>query len=49
MERNWEFLHPERTVQSVAARSIVHKFLKRSTAWTKPERVIMGLRLASIS
>ena len=23
------------TVQSVAARSIVHKFLKRSPAWTK--------------
>ena len=31
------------TVQSVAARSIVHKFLKRSPAWTKPERVLMGL------
>ena len=27
------------TVQSVAARSIVHKFLKRSLGWTKPERV----------
>ena len=41
------------TVQSVAARSIVHKFLKRSPAWTKPERVSMGLlgalHLASIS
>ena len=41
------------TVQSVAARSIVHKFLTRSPGWTKPERVIMGLlrasRLASIS
>ena len=37
----------------VAARSIVHKFLKRFPAWTKPERVLMGLlsalRLASIS
>ena len=32
-----------RTVQSVAARSIVHKLLKRSPAWTKPERVLMGL------
>ena len=31
------------TVQSVAARSIVHKFHKRSPAWTKPERVLMGL------
>ena len=31
------------TAQSVAARSIVHKFLKRSPAWTKPERVLMGL------
>ena len=31
------------TVQSVAARSIVQKFLKRSPAWTKPERVLMGL------
>ena len=30
-------------VQSVAARSIVHKFLKRSPAWTKPERVLMSL------
>ena len=29
------------TLQSVAARSIVHKFLKRSPAWTKPERVLM--------
>ena len=29
--------------QSVAVRSIVHKFLKRSPAWTKPERVLMGL------
>ena len=41
---------PERIV---AARSIVHKFLKRFPAWTKPERVLMGLlsalRLASIS
>ena len=32
-----------RTVQSVAARSIVHKFLKRSSACAKPERVSMGL------
>ena len=31
------------TVQSVAARSIVHKFLKGSPAWSKPERVLMGL------
>ena len=31
------------TVQSVATRSIVHKFLKHSPAWTKPERVLMGL------
>ena len=31
------------TVQSVAGRSIVHKSLERSTAWTKPERVLMGL------
>ena len=31
------------TVQSVAARSIVHKFFNRSPAWTKPERVLMGL------
>ena len=31
------------TVQSVAARSIVHKFLKRSPVWTKTERVLMGL------
>ena len=30
------------TVQSVAARSIVHKFLKRSPAWAKPERILMG-------
>ena len=30
-------------LQSVATRSIVHKFLKRSPAWTKPERVLMGL------
>ena len=30
-------------VQSVFARSIVHKFLKRSQAWTKPERLVMGL------
>ena len=41
------------TIQSVAARSIVHKFLKRSPSWTKPERVLMGLlwalRLAPIS
>ena len=29
------------TVQSVAVRSIVHKFLKRSPAWSKPERVLM--------
>ena len=27
----------------VAARSIVHKFLKRSPVWTKPERVLMSL------
>ena len=37
----------------VAARSIVHKFLKRFPVWTKPQRVLMGLlsalRLASIS
>ena len=32
-----------RTVQSVAARSIVHKLLKRSPAWTKPERVLIGI------
>ena len=32
-----------RTAQSVAARAIVHKFLKRSSAWTKPEIVLMGL------
>ena len=31
------------TVQSVPVRSIVHKFLKRSLACTKPERVLMGL------
>ena len=31
------------TVQSVAVRSIVHKFLKRSPAWSKPERVLMDL------
>ena len=31
------------TVQSVATRSIAHKFLKRSPAWTKPERASMGL------
>ena len=41
------------TVQLVAARSIVHKSLKRSPAWTKPERVLKGLlwalRLASIN
>ena len=29
--------------ESVAARSIVYKFLKRSPAWTKPERVLMAL------
>ena len=29
--------------ESVAVRSIVRKFLKRSPAWTKPERVLMGL------
>ena len=34
---------PSDTVQSVAARSIVHKFLKRSSACAKPERVLMGL------
>ena len=28
--------------ESVAVRSIVRKFLKRSPAWTKPERVLMG-------
>ena len=27
----------------VVARSIVHNFLKRSPAWTKPERVLMSL------
>ena len=41
------------TVKSVAARLKVHKVLKRSPAWTKPERVLMGLlwalRQASIS
>ena len=26
----------------VVARSIVHNFLKRSPAWTKPERVLMS-------
>ena len=31
-----------RTVQSVAARSIAHKFLQRSPACTKPERVFHG-------
>ena len=31
------------TVQSVAVRSIAHKFLKLSLSWTKPERVLMGL------
>ena len=31
------------TVRSVAARSILHKFSKRSPAWTKPEKVLMGL------
>ena len=30
-------------VQSVAARSLVHKFLQRSPAWTKPKRLMMGL------
>ena len=43
----------EQAERIVAARSIVHKFLKRFPAWTKPERVLMGLlsalRLASIS
>ena len=28
------------TVQSVAARSIVHKFLERSPAWTKPGFIV---------
>ena len=28
--------------QSVAARSIIYKFLKRCPAWTKPERVWNG-------
>ena len=41
------------TVQSVAARSIVHKFIKSSSAWTKPEIVLMdllwALSLASVS
>ena len=32
-----------RTVQSVAARSILHIILKRAQAWTKPKRVLMGL------
>ena len=27
----------------VVARLIVHNFLKRSPAWTKPERVLMSL------
>ena len=31
------------TVQSAPVRSIVLKFFKRSPAWTKPERVLMGL------
>ena len=31
------------TVQSVAARSIAHKFLQRFPACTKPERLLMGL------
>ena len=31
------------TVHSVAARSILHKVLKRSPEWTKPERILMGL------
>ena len=26
----------------IASRSIVHKFLKRSSAWTMPERVLIG-------
>ena len=30
-------------VQSVAARSIVNKVLKRSPAWTVPERILLGL------
>ena len=30
-------------VQSVAARLIVHKFPKRSPAWTSPDRVLMDL------
>ena len=39
----------DHTVQSVAARLIFNKFLKRSPASTKPERVLMGLlRLASV-
>ena len=37
----------------IAAWSIVHKFVKRSSAWTKPDRVLIGwlfaLGLASIS
>ena len=28
------------TLQSVAARSIVHKFLERSPAWTKPGFIV---------
>ena len=48
----WPYEQVEyRTV--IAARSIVRKFLKRSSAWTKPERVLIGwlfaLGLASIS
>ena len=35
--------YEQHTVQSVAARSFAPKFLKRSPAWTKPERVLMGL------
>ena len=30
-------------IRFVAARSIVHKLLKRSPEWAKPERVLMGL------
>ena len=30
-------------VQSVVARSVIHRFLKRHPAWTKPERLFMGL------
>ena len=44
---------PYQQGESVAARSIVYKFLKCSPALTKPEGVLMGLlcalRLASIS